>query len=396
MDTVRHTRTLPAVNRRTLVGAGIAAPAVMSAITRIASAQDATPAASPAASENAAVLAEHGKDMDALIDHGSSFEMDMLGMEDFLTPNDTFFVRANGPMAVDVAPEDWRLSVTGLVENELELTIDDLKAMENHTITAFVECSGNSRSRFSTTPEPVSGTAWGNGGIGNAEWTGVMLKDILAEAGVQDGVVELISQGGDFEDMRRGLPIGKALEDCMIVWDMNGEPIPNPNGGPLRLLVPNWGGIASTKWIVGLELVDTPFDGHFNTESYVIVDTTGAVVRPVREMGPKSVITSHGNETKASAGAQTVGGFAWSGYGQVTRVEISLDGGKNWTDAEITQEAGPASWVRFEYEWDAQAGETVLLTRATDQRLITQPANVPWNAKGYLMNAMYPVHVTVE
>jgi DMSO/TMAO reductase YedYZ molybdopterin-dependent catalytic subunit len=377
------------VNRRRLVG-GLAAAGIagstMSAL-RLA-AQEATP-------DSLQVLVEAGKSPD-LISHGSSFEMPMSGYDEFLTPNDRFFVRANGPLTVDTAPEDWRLTISGKVDNELELSIDDLKSMEPSTITAWVECSGNSRGRFGSDPEPVSGTPWGNGGIGNVEWTGVRLADLLVSAGLQEEAIDVVSQGGDFEGMRRGLPLAKALDpSVMIVWQMNGEDIPNPNGGPLRLLVPGWGGIASTKWVVNIEVIDHPFDGEFNTDSYVIVDADGAVLRPVQEMGPKSVITSHEPESPVSAGAQKVFGFAWSGYGGVRMVEVSTDGGENWAEATITQEAGPYSWVRFEYDWEAAAGDAVLASRTTDNRALTQPRTVPWNAKGYGMNAIYEIPVTV-
>jgi DMSO/TMAO reductase YedYZ molybdopterin-dependent catalytic subunit len=379
------------IDRRRLVGGLAAAGIATSAMPTLRSAaQDATPEGLPQE------LVDAGKSPD-LINHGSSFEMPMSGYDEFLTPNDRFFVRANGPFTVDVAPEDWRLTITGLVDSELDLSIDDLKEMESTTITAWVECSGNGRGRFSTDPQAPSGTPWIHGGIGNAEWEGIRVADLLASAGVQEGAIDVVSQGGDFEGMRRGLPLAKALDPAtMIVWSMNGEDIPNPNGGPLRLLVPGWGGIASTKWVVNLEVIDHPFDGEFNTESYVYVDEDGSVLRPVTELGPKSVITSHEPDSSAQAGAQKVFGFAWSGHGGVARVEISTDGGENWEEAEITQEAGPWSWVRFEYDWEAAAGEATLASRATDNRGLNQPFSIPWNAKGYGMNEIFMIPLTVE
>jgi DMSO/TMAO reductase YedYZ molybdopterin-dependent catalytic subunit len=383
------------VNRRKLVAglaaAGIVAPTVSSLR---AAAQD-TPAAEPESLID--ILIANGK-ADDFIEHGSSFEMPMSGYDEFLTPNEKFFVRANGPVVVeDASPENWTLTITGLVDNELELSRADLEAMETTTITAWVECSGNTRSRFGSDPDQVSGTPWLYGGVGNAEWTGVRLVDLLNEAGVQEGAVDIVSQGGDFAEMRRGLPLHKALDpSVMVVWQMNGEEIPNPNGGPLRLLVPGWGGIASTKWLTNIEVIDHAFDGEFNTESYVIIDADGKVLRPVTEMGPKSVITSHEADGTATAGAQKIFGFAWSGYMGVKMVEVSVDGGETWEEAAITQEAGPYSWVRFEYDWDAQAGEVTLASRATDNRALTQPLDVPWNAKGYGMNAIYSFTVTVE
>jgi DMSO/TMAO reductase YedYZ molybdopterin-dependent catalytic subunit len=196
--------------------------------------------------------------------------------------------------------------------------------------------------------------------------------------------------------MQRGLPLEVALSpDVMLVWEMNGEPLPAPNGGPVRLLVPGWGGIASTKWVVGIDLIDHPFDGHFNTESYVIITPEGTKVRPVREIPPKSVITSPLPEAPVPAGSQTISGFAWSGFAGISQVEVSIDGGE-WQAADIVEEAGPLSWVRFEHTWEAEAGNHTLRSRATDQIALQQPEDVPFNAKGYLMNAIYEVPVTVE
>lgn len=381
------------MSRRRLIGrlaaAGFSAPVIGSILAGGTWAQEATPAEED-------ILASIGKDA-RLIQHGTTtFETPVELMDSFLTPNDQFFVRSNGPVSIDIAPADWRLRVTGLVSEELELSLDDLKGMETRTITAFLECSGNSRSRFGEDPQQVEGTQWGNGAIGNAEWTGVSVIDVLNQAGIRPGVVDMVSQGGDFADMQRGLPIEIATDpDVMLVWQMNGADLPAPNGGPVRLLVPGWGGIASTKWVVGLDLIDHPFEGHFNTESYVFINEDGTIIRPVTVMGPKSVITAPAPEASVGAGSQTVTGFAWSGYGAITNVEVSVDDGATWQEADIVEEAGPLSWVRFEYAWDAQSGDAVLRSRATDARHLSQPDEVPWNAKGYGMNAVYAVPVTV-
>lgn len=354
-----------------------------------AEAQEATPTAQ-------ATLASLGKDP-ALIEHGTTtFETPVELTDSFLTPNELFFIRSNGPLSIDIEPSDWRLTVTGLVETEIELSLADLQAMPVQTSTAFLECSGNSRSRFAADGEQAEGTQWGNGAVGNAEWTGVSLRDVLDEAGVQPGVVDVVSTGGDFPEMQRGLPLEIALSpEVMLVWEMNGTELPKPNGGPVRLLMPGWGGIASTKWVVNLELIDHSFDGPFNTESYVVIDADGTVLRPVREMPVKSVITSPTPNAALTAGAQTISGFAWSGYAGIERVEISVDGG-DWQEATIAEEAGPLSWVRFELPWEAAAGDHLLRSRATDLIALQQPETVPFNAKGYLMNAIYDVPVTVE
>lgn len=387
------TSSMSAMNRRRLIGrlaaAGFSAPVIASILTRSGAAQDATP--SPAE-----VLAGLGKDERLIANGTTTFETPLDLVDGLLTPNELFFIRSNGPVSVDIDPAAWRLSVSGLVDQELELSLADLQAMPTRTITAFLECSGNSRGRFGSDPAQVEGTQWGNGAIGNAEWTGVSVSEILNQAGVQEGAIDLVSQGGDFEEMQRGLPLEIALDpDVMLVWQMNGEDLPKPNGGPVRLLVPGWGGIASTKWIVGLEVIDRPFDGTFNVESYVIINEDGTVTAPVTTMPVKSAITSPAPNASVSAGSQTISGFAWSGFAGIATVEVSTDGGTNWAEASIVEEAGPLSWVRFEHTWDAAAGDAVLSSRATDERGLQQPVEASWNAKGYLMNAIFEVPVTV-
>lgn len=390
IDTARRSPTL---SRRTLVArlaaAGFATPVIAAIVRDGAWAQEATPTTAEA-------LTALGKDP-RLIQHGTTtFETPIELMDDFLTPNDRFFIRSNGPVSIDVPRDQWRLKVTGLVKRELDLSFADLEKMPQRTITAFLACSGNGRGLFPETPAVVEGTKWGYGAIGNAEWTGVSLIDVLDEAGVQPGAIDLVSQGGDFPEMQRGLPIEVATDpDVMLVWLMNGEELPAPNGGPVRLLVPGWGGIASTKWIVGLEVIDRPFAGPFNSESYVIIDEDGAVVRPVREVPVTSVITDPLADASLQAGPQTISGFAWSGYAGIARVEFSTDDGATWTEAPIVQEAGPLSWVKFEASWEAQPGEAVLQSRAFDERGLGQPIVTTWNAKGYLQHSIYSVPVTV-
>lgn len=386
-----------AVSRRRLIGrlaaAGFSAPVIASILRESAFAQEATPEGTPTPQE---VLTSLGKQPDLIPLGTTNFATPLELVDGLLTPNDLFFIRSNGPVSIDIPVEEWRLTVSGLVDEETELTFDDLQGMEARTITAFLECSGNSRSRFPDDPEPVDGTQWPNGAIGNAEWTGVSLIDVLEMAGIQEGAVDVVSQGGDFPEMQRGLPIEMAFDpNVMLVWQMNGEDLPAPNGGPVRLLVPGWGGIASTKWLVGLEIIDHPFEGTFNTESYVIINEDGTILRPVREMPVKSVITTPVPDAELTAGEQIISGFAWSGYAGIDTVVVSIDGGE-WQDAPIVEEAGPLSWVRFEFPWSAEAGEHTLRSRATDQVALQQPEAVNWNAKGYQMNAIYEVPVTVN
>jgi DMSO/TMAO reductase YedYZ molybdopterin-dependent catalytic subunit len=347
--------------------------------------------------EPTTVLEGLGKDPRLIPQESTNFESPLALADGLLTPNERFFIRSNGPVSVDIDPESWRLGVTGLVERELALSLADLKTFPHQTITAFLECSGNSRNRFPTTPAQVQGTNWGNGAVGNAEWTGVPLSTVLEQAGIRDGAVEVVSQGGDFGGMQRGLPIETALTpEVMLVWQMNGQDLPAPHGGPVRLLVPGWGAIASTKWLLGLEVIDHPFDAYYQTEQYVLYDETGAATGPVTLMPVKSLISSPAPDSVVRAGHQTITGYAWSGYGGIAKVDVSTDGGDSWVEARIAEEAGPLSWVRFEHPWEAVPGPAKLRSRATDAEGNVQPEQALWNAKGYQMNAIYEVLVTVR
>lgn len=403
-ETKLHRRDL--VTR--LASAGFGATAIAGIVSSMpmgmdiaAAAQDATPEGTPSAAD---VLSGYGKDP-RLVPYGTTnFGMPLELMEEaadlLLTPNEMFFVRSNGPTP-EIVEADYRLSVTGLVDTPLELTLDDLRGMETTTVNAFFACSGHSRSRYPDEPAQTEGTQWNNDAIGNAEWTGVPLRDVLAMAGLQDGIVDIVCQGGDFPEMQRGLSIAHALDPNVIVaWEMNGQPLPVPNGFPVRLIVPGWGSIASTKWLVGLEALGEKFDGPFNSTSYVMINENETVLRPVEEWPVASIISIPANvpgePVSIAAGATTIAGYASSAYGGIAAVEISFDGGETYEEAPIVMEAGPLAWVRFEVEWDAQPGEYAIRTRAIDGLGLQQPEQADWNAKGYLNNSIYEISVTVE
>jgi DMSO/TMAO reductase YedYZ molybdopterin-dependent catalytic subunit len=309
-----------------------------------------------------------------------------------LIPNDRFFVRCNGPVPV-VDPETWRLEVTGAVEQPCSLSLPDLRRLGSSRIEAFLECAGNGRARFEPLPP---GTPWHNDAVGNALWNGVPLGRVLDLAGVKPGSVDVVTQGADFPEMRRGLPLAVARDpEVLIVWAMNGEPLPVAHGGPVRLLVPGWAGIASTKWLVGIEVIDRAFDGFWNTDNYVIWDERGDPLRPVAEMPPKSVIVAPADGQTISPGPVRISGWAWSGFAPIQTVEVSTDAGRRWQAAAL-HPGERRGWRRWELVWNASPGRHCLQARATDERRLSQPAVAPWNAKGYLMNAIHEVVVAVE
>jgi DMSO/TMAO reductase YedYZ molybdopterin-dependent catalytic subunit len=306
-------------------------------------------------------------------------------------PNDRFFMRSNGPVPV-IDAGTWRLTVSGAVDRPLSLTCEDLLGLTPRHVEAFLECAGNGRTRFAPLPP---GTPWRNDAIGNAVWTGVPVATVLDQAGIRPETVDIVTQGADFPEMRRGLPLAVARDpDALLVWAMNGEPLPVAHGGPVRLLVPGWAGIASTKWLVGIEAIDRPFDGFWNTDNYVFWDERGDALRPIADMPPKSVIVTPEHGGAVAAGTVLVAGWAWSGFAPVRTVELSVDGGETWHEATLHPGAR-RGWRRWELPWQATAGEHRLLARATDERRLSQPLVAPWNAKGYQMNAVHEIFVRV-
>ena len=306
-------------------------------------------------------------------------------------PNEKFFIRSNGPVPI-LDPASWRLAVSGTVQRPLSLSLDDLCRLPPRKLEAFLECAGNGRTRFDPLPP---GTPWRNDAVGNAVWEGVALVDVLDLAGLTPTTVDIVSQGGDFPEMRRGIPLAVARDpDVVIVWRMNGESLPIAHGGPARLIVPGWAGIASTKWLVAIEAIDRPFDGFWNTDNYVFWDERGDPLRPIAEMPPKSVIVTPVEGATVGAGTFTVAGWAWSGFAPIRSVELSTDGGRTWRQTDLYPGARHG-WRRWEAHWEALPGEHRLLARATDERRLSQPLVAPWNAKGYQMNGLHEVAVRV-
>jgi sulfane dehydrogenase subunit SoxC len=341
------------------------------------------------------LLRRLGKDCRLVAYGGANFGMPLDLIEpgaNRTVPNDRFFVRSNGPVPV-LDPISWRLDVAGNTERRLTLSLDDLRGLGWSRIEAFLECAGNGRSRFDPVPP---GTPWRNDAIGNAVWEGVPLGRVLDLAGIKAGTVDIVSQGADFPEMRRGLPLSVARDpEVLVVWGMNGEPLPVAHGGPVRLLVPGWAGIASTKWLVGIEAIDRAFDGFWNTDNYVIWDERGDPLRPVSEMPPKSVIVTPAEGQSVSSGPIVVAGWAWSGFGPIQAVDVSTDAGQSWRCADLLP-GERRGWRRWQLTWVATPGEHRLRARATDERRLSQPAVAPWNAKGYLMNAIHEIAVSVE
>jgi DMSO/TMAO reductase YedYZ molybdopterin-dependent catalytic subunit len=311
-----------------------------------------------------------------------------------LVPNALFFLRSNNPPP-DLQPSDWRLRIDGRVRTPITLKLDDLQALPSQSHEVWLECAGNSRRRFDPAGE---GNQWDDQAVSNAVFTGVPLRALLEQAGVEDDAIEVVATGADADSFQRGLPLEVAMRPAvLLVWQMNGEPIPAPNGGPVRMIVPGWAGIASVKWPVHIEVVNTPFQGYWNAERYIMVDANGRTQRSVREMPVKSVIAWPGDGKALSHGSHTVRGFAWSGYGQIERVDVSVDDQKSWSPARLIRGDGPLAWTRWEYDWTLPGTGTFrLAVRAADSAGNVQPRHAEWNKFGYQMNAIVSHEVSVQ
>ncbi len=309
--------------------------------------------------------------------------------------------------SVDVA--GWRLSVDGLVERPLELSLEALGSRPAVSLPVTLECAGNGRALLE--PRPVS-QPWITEAVGTAIWTGTPLAPILKEAGLRPDVVEILFTGldrgvqdGETQDYQRSLTLDEALrEDVLLAYAMNGEPLLPQHGFPLRLIVPGWYGMTHVKWLSRVTALAEPFRGYQQAVAYQIQTTEDGPMTPVTRMLPRSLMEPPGipdffSRTRyLSPGPCPLRGRAWSGQGRVVQVEVSVDGGHSWRLAELGEapEASPYAWRPWTFMWQAAPGAYDLCSRATDETGLTQPLDASWNSGGFSNNAIQRVAVVVE
>ncbi|MEU5371980.1 sulfite oxidase [Streptomyces sp. NPDC005951] len=326
-----------------------------------------------------------------------------------LTPADRFFVR-NHTATPRIDRADWKLRVRGdgLRGGPVDFTFADLLALPQVTRTAFVECAGNGRSYFTSQQgQTVSGTAWTLGAIGTARWRGVRLADVLRRAGIGRHAVdvlprgldaEVVTDGVDLGRVRRPLPVAKALDDVLLAYEMNGDPLPPDHGHPVRLIVPSWVGIANIKWVGDIEVSAEPLLTPWNTGLYRLFGPghppeggpplTGQSLKSAFELAPGAAFPAHRRALLT--------GRSWSGGAPVRTVEVSTDGGGRWRAARLRDEPRAGSWVRWTVDWvPRERGPAVLLARATDRSGRSQPVATAHNTQGYLFDAVVRHPVTV-
>jgi DMSO/TMAO reductase YedYZ molybdopterin-dependent catalytic subunit len=306
-----------------------------------------------------------------------------------------------------VDPATWRLEVGGRVERPLSLSLDELRARPALSLPVTMECAGNGRALME--PRPLS-QPWLVEAVGTAEWGGTPLAPLLEEAGLADDALEVLfsgsdrgTEGGVQQQYERSLPIADALDrQVLLAYDMNGAPLPSQHGFPLRLVAPGWYGMTNVKWLERITVLAEPFEGYQQTVGYRLYESDGAPGPPVTRMMPRSLTVPPGipdfmsRERLVEPGRCLLQGRAWSGWGPIERVEVSVDGGVTWHDAELGKQLSESAWRGWSYDWDAsEPGGYEVCSRATDAQGNAQPQTAPWNLKGYANNAVELIPVTV-
>jgi sulfite oxidase len=324
-----------------------------------------------------------------------------------ITPVERFYLRNHFDLpTIDVAK--WRLRVHGLLEKELSLSLADLQRMPQVTVEAVLQCAGNGRALF--TPH-VPGVQWRYGAMGNAEWTGVRFKDVLALGGLQKEAAFIQLQGAERPTMNttpafiRAIPVEKALHpDTLLALKMNGKPLAPSRGQPVRLVVPGWVGDDWVRALVDIEVrADEPKAFYYDT-AYRFPVTPGAPgapipadqMKPMTKLNVKSLLGSLSDGDRVAPGVHQLAGVAFSGEAGIERVELSFDGGKTWTAAKLDGPATAYGFRLFRHAWKAEPGSYEVACRATDSAGATQPETPVWNPAGYLYNAIERLKVEVR
>lgn len=292
-------------------------------------------------------------------------------LDGIITPNGLCFERHHGG-APDVDPADHRLMVHGLVEKPLIFSMSDVLRMPRVNRVFFLECAANSGMEWRG-PQ-LNGCQFTHGMIHNVMYTGVPLKAVLSEVGLKPNAKWLLVEGGDAAGMNRSLPLEKALDDCLLAFKMNGEALRPEQGYPLRLVVPGWEGNIWIKWLRRIEVGDKPWLAREETSKYTDLLADGRARRFTFVMDAKSVITNPSPQAPLRVrGPNVLTGIAWSGRGAITRVDVTLDGGRNWREARIDGPVFERSITRFYVDFDWQGEELLIQSRCHDSTGYLQP-----------------------
>jgi sulfane dehydrogenase subunit SoxC len=293
-------------------------------------------------------------------------------LDGIITPNGVCFERHHAGIA-EIDPADYRLIIHGLVDKPLIFTLDDLKRMPRVNRAYFCECAANSGMEWRGAQ--LNGCQYTHGMVHCVMYTGVPLKVLLQEAGIKPNAKWLLMEGGDASAMTRSLPLQKALDDALVAYRMNGEMLYPENGYPVRMVLPGWEANMWVKWLRRIEVGDQPWHHREETSKYTDLLENGKARRFTYIMDAKSIITNPSPQAPLNhkSGFTVLSGLAWSGRGKIARVDVSLDGGRNWRSAQIDGPVWDKALTRFYFEFDWDSRELLLQSRAMDETGYVQP-----------------------
>ena len=355
-------------------------------------------------------MGRYGKRDDLIVHESEPFnaETGLSSLGKAVTDTDAFYVRGHGTIP-ETDQDSWRLQVAGLVERELSLSFETLReAFRERTVTATLQCAGNRRAGLVAIRDIPGEAPWGPGATGTATWTGVALADVLALARPLPPASDVGFEGADLspevepaERFGGSIPLDKASRpEVLLAWAMNGERLTPVHGAPLRVIVPGYIGARSVKWLERIEVRSEPWAGHFQHVVYRLVPADEApgpgVGMPLGLVALNSDVLSPRDGETVRAGPVEARGYAFAGGDRyVARVDVSIDGGANWRQAQLLDDLGRWAWRQWRITLNLAAGEHEILVRAWDSSAATQPDDEAglWNPKGYVNNARPRIRV---
>jgi len=339
-----------------------------------------------------------------------NLESDFAALDSFITPNDKFYVRNHFPVP-QLDTKTWRLKVEGSLKKPFEISYDELTRLPSEARPVTLECAGNGRVLL--VPK-VDGAQWQFGAVGNAEWTGVPLAVLLERAGVDSKTVDVILEGADLGEVSkpskpakpfhfaRSVPLDFAMTGgVLLAYKMNGQPLPESHGFPVRAIVPGWFGMASVKWLSRIVATTQPYQGFFQTVDYAYwKHRDGSPVRvPITEQQVKAQIARPAfGEIVPNGTKYRVFGTAWAGPANIAKVEVSTDDGKSFALAKLLGDPVRHAWRLWEFPWSVpdKPGKYMLKVRATDDHGNSQPLDRDKDRENYMINHVVPIEVRVR
>ena len=359
-------------------------------------------------------MTRYGKRSDVIVHEQEPFNVETgpaALAEGPLTATDAFYVRGHGAVP-ELDPAAWRLRVHGLVERTLELSYSTLReAFREREVTATLQCAGNRRAGLMAIREIAGEAPWGPGATGTAVWKGVALADVLALAGPRAQAAHVGLEGADLcseakppQSFGGSIPIEKACRpEVLLAWEMNGEPLPPVHGAPLRVIVPGYIGARSVKWLERIEVRARPWLGYYQHVAYRLLPEDGTpgpgAGMPLGLVALNADVLSPAEGATVAAGPVEVRGYAFAGGERhVARVDVSVDAGASWTQAELLDDLGRWAWRHWRTTVELTPGDHEILVRAWDSSAATQPEDEAalWNPKGYVNNARPRVRVRAQ